>query len=143
MKIFLIIFLFSLIFLPIITFAACEANGSTIVYVNGILTSKREAQDDTYFLKTKFEEKTSRTDISFLNGYNQSHISGVGDLIESVSQSLGSPVSNYDRDTILLQIHPQVTTRKILLIWHSQGTRSEEHTSELQSRLHLLCPLLL
>src|SRR2546422_8567341 len=28
-------------------------------------------------------------------------------------------------------------------IFHTKGTRSEEHTSELQSRLHLVCRLLL
>src|SRR2546429_3841153 len=30
-----------------------------------------------------------------------------------------------------------------LLSWHRQRVRSEEHTSELQSRLHLVCRLLL
>ncbi len=102
--------------------SSCNSLGFTVIYVNGILTNKRDAQDDTYFLKTKFEKNIGKSDVAFINGYNESHIGGAGDLIESASQLLGSSYSNYDRDTILLQIHPEVTTRKILLVGHSQGT---------------------
>src|SRR2546422_4549535 len=35
------------------------------------------------------------------------------------------------------------TSRSSLRAWRSRPTRSEEHTSELQSRLHLVCRLLL
>ncbi len=34
----------------------------------------------------------------------------------------GKSISNFDRDTILLQIHPELTTRKVLLVGHSQGS---------------------
>ena len=54
-------------------------------------------------------------------GYNPSHLNGGGDLIESITQAFNSPVSSYDLDTMLMQMYPEVTTRKILLVGHSQG----------------------
>jgi len=86
--------------------------------------------------KTKFEEKTGRTDIQFTNGYNESHIGGFGDLIESASQLFNYPISNYDRDNILRQIYPEITTRKILLVGHSQGTF---YTNEIYDYFRLCC----
>src|SRR2546429_3992831 len=41
----------------------------------------------------------------------------------------------------LLQVFPQLSVRENLLLAGQE--RSEEHTSELQSRLHLVCRLLL
>ncbi|MDP2648836.1 MAG: hypothetical protein Q8P19_02960, partial [bacterium] len=42
--------------------------------------------------------------------------------MESVTQAFGKPISQFDLKTILTQIHPEVTTRKILLVGHSQGS---------------------
>lgn len=104
-------------------FATCVNNGFTVVYVNGIFTPTKDLADqDRYKLADHFTRTIKRTDIKFITGYNESHIGGAGDLIESASQLLDSPVSNYDRNTILLQLHPEITTRKILLVGHSQGT---------------------
>lgn len=111
-----------IVLLPHSTFAACSSEGFTVVYMNGILTSKTAAENDRNNLKKKYEDRTGRTDVQFINGYNESHIGGAGDLIESASQLLGASVSNYDRDTILNEIYPQITTRKVLLVGHSQGT---------------------
>src|SRR2546422_2140866 len=46
----------------------------------------------------------------------------------------------------LLALEPAVFASRALLVEHAAhdgGRRSEEHTSELQSRLHLVCRLLL
>ncbi|MEK7106577.1 MAG: hypothetical protein AAB899_00115, partial [Patescibacteria group bacterium] len=55
-------------------------------------------------------------------GFNESHLAGGGDIIQSAAQAFGTTVSDFDRDTILMRIYPQVDTQKILLVGHSQGT---------------------
>ena len=110
------------ILIPFVTFAFCSSDGYTVVYINGILTKQDDANNDVNALQRQFFKKSNLKGVVFRNGYNESHIAGAGDLIESASQLLNSSISNYDRDTILLQIHPEVTTRKILLVGHSQGT---------------------
>src|SRR2546422_2318049 len=67
-----------------------------------------------------------------------------------------APIEDFASGTSLLDIHAQVSRasianqsafRYILAGYHHayrhDGNRSEEHTSELQSRLHLVCRLLL
>src|SRR2546429_6922280 len=54
--------------------------------------------------------------------------------------------ANQPRDTVLLHVLAHVDADHQLLVVEKkfrQSTRSEEHTSELQSRLHLVCRLLL
>ena len=115
--------LFIILFLlPTITLAVCSSDGYTVVYVNGILTTEQQTKIDLSIFQKVFENNSTIGGVSFYTGYNESHIGGAGDIIESASQFFNSPVSNYDRNTILLQIHPEITTRKILLVGHSQGT---------------------
>ena len=119
--------LFSLTFLlvPATTLAVCTGNGSTVVYVNGILTSLREAKEDLRKLETQYQNRTGDYKTKFTNGYNPSHVGGFGDLLKSIEQAYQSGesvISDTDLTTILLQIHPQVTTQKIVLVGHSQGT---------------------
>src|SRR3989344_3131443 len=128
-----ILLIFLLLF-PMLVKASCIETGATVVYVNGILTNLVDAQNDLFKLNSEFLKNTGDRSVKFITGYNESHLAGLGDITESASQLLGSSVSNYDRDTILLQIHPQVTTRKILLIGHSQGTF---YTNELYNYLTL------
>src|SRR2546422_7949066 len=45
--------------------------------------------------------------------------------------------------TMALSVHAAQVGKKQLLVLFLIATRSEEHTSELQSRLHLVCRLLL
>ncbi|HUO50489.1 MAG TPA: hypothetical protein VMU25_02925 [Candidatus Paceibacterota bacterium] len=90
--------------------------------MNGILTSENQANDDLGMLGGIFKSISGRSDVFFYNGYNPSHLDGVGDLLESAAQTFNQPITNYDRDTILMQIYPEVTTQKILLVGHSQGT---------------------
>jgi hypothetical protein len=115
--------LFIIFLLPHNIFAACSTTGYTVVYINGINTkSESDAQDDKRLLNYEFSKHSNIKNVNFLTGYNPSHIAGLGDVVETVSQILNNPISNYDRDTILLKIYPEVTTRKILLVGHSQGT---------------------
>src|SRR3989344_5690547 len=114
---------FLIMSLPMFTRAlACNESGYAVIYINGVLTSKQESEKDTDRLRKKFGEDSSVKDITFLNGYNEPHLAGGGDLLESAAQAFGTSVSDFDLNTILMQIHPQVTTRKILLVGHSQGT---------------------
>ena len=116
-----------LISLPAFSYALmCDQTGYTVIYVNGILTNKQEAGKDTDRLRKKVEEYSGVNNVTVINGYNPSHIAGAGDLYKSIQQALqkATPtvVEDFDLKTILMQIHPQVTTRKILLVGHSQGT---------------------
>ena len=84
-----------------------------------------DAKSDLRRLQTDFYERDNNRSIKFINGYNPSHIGGVGDLLKSVEQAYQSGesvVGDTDLTTILLQIHPQVTTQKVVLVGHSQGT---------------------
>lgn len=115
-------FLILVLILPNIVSAACKQDGATVVYINGIFTSEKQAGDDLKDLYLDFVEATGNLDIGFINGYNPSHFEGVGDLAQAASQIFERPISTFDRDTILLQIHPKLTTRRLLLVGHSQGT---------------------
>jgi hypothetical protein len=110
------------LFIPALTFASCSPSGASIVYVNGIETTQQEADDDTTILSKKLLQYGGSPDIQIITGYNPTHLDGLGDELESVSQAFGAPISNYDLDTILNQIAPELTTRKLLLLGHSQGT---------------------
>ena len=57
--------------LPTAVFALeCKPDGLTVIYVNGILTNKEDAQNNTDLLRTQYEQKTHQTNVKFLNGYN-------------------------------------------------------------------------
>ncbi|MDO8560606.1 MAG: lamin tail domain-containing protein [bacterium] len=123
MKFFIIVLAAIFLFLPFGVFALCSSDGYTIVYINGIRTkSIDDANTDLNELQRKFIKYSYLNGVVFHTGYNPSHLAGAGDLIESASQLFDSSVSDYDFKNILLQIYPEVTTRKILLVGHSQGT---------------------
>src|SRR3989338_777959 len=108
-----------LFLIPNLVFAACSGNGATVVYVNGIFTSLIGAQTDLTKLITEYQRRTSDSKTKFINGYNPSHVGGLGDLLKSIEQAYqkeGLFIEDTDLRTILLQIHPQVTTQKILLV---------------------------
>lgn len=116
-----VVLVFLVLLLPSSTLAVCYSNGATIVFVNGILNDEKKARESVDRL-IKELERANISDVDVLNGFNPSHLGGVGDLVHSVAQAFGKPISKYDLNTILMQIHSQVTTRKILLVGHSQGT---------------------
>jgi len=92
------------------------------VYVNGIFTTLTDAKADLKKLKAEYQSKTGDLVTEFINGYNPSHVGGLGDITHAAAQALDSSISRFDLDTILLQVHPQVTTRRLLLVGHSQGS---------------------
>lgn len=119
----LVTIIISLSYFPRITSAAeCRSDGYTMVFINGILTSEESAKESLDKLKDRYTAQGQYTDVAFILGHNPSHLAGAGDIIQSVFQALDGSVSDFDLQTILLQIHPEVRTRKILLVGHSQGT---------------------
>ena len=107
---------------PIFVLANCNKAGATVVFVNGIFGNEALAKLDKNNLRDKFLYYTQDKSVRFINGYNESHINGLGDLIKSVTQAYGNEGVDYDLTTILNQVHEQLETRKILLVGHSQGT---------------------
>lgn len=110
------------LWMPITSSAACTSEGYTIIYVNGILTSEEAARADVTTLMKDFGSSFNSQRLAVRSGYNPSHFGGGGDLLQSIAQAFSSSLSDYDLHTILMQIHPEVTTRKILLLGHSQGS---------------------
>jgi hypothetical protein len=108
--------------LPNIVSAACVADGATVAYINGIFTTEKQAKSDLNNLKSEYIRITGDPKIIFINAYNPSHLAGAGDLMQAAAQLRGKSISGFDLRTILLQMHPQVTTRKLLLVGHSQGS---------------------
>ena len=122
-----------LIFFPGLSLAApCIQQGYTVIFVNGVLNDFEKAEDSKTELGRKIGGTFNGESVSIKLGHNQSHIAGLGDFAQSVGQIFENPISYYDRDTILRQIHSEVTTRKILLVGHSQGTF---YTNEVYSYL--------
>ena len=112
----------------------CRETGYTVIFTNGIFTDRVKAESDFSILKRVFAEKSNLQDVTFRLGYNPSHLAGLGDAVQVMSQALGSSISSFDLQTILMQIHPEVTTQKILLVGHSQGTF---YTNEQIGRAHV------
>src|SRR3989344_1973335 len=103
-------------FIPPIVLAACSAEGYTVIYVNGILTEQKDAQQDSTLLGRKLGNTYQGQPLNVYNGYNPSHLGGLGDLLQARKQAYGDSASDFALNTILMQIAPQVTTRKVLLV---------------------------
>lgn len=113
---------FALIFvlfisLPLSVQAACSTEGYTIVFVNGIFDTEKDAIEDGKLLQDKLPFEINGQTITVKTGYNQSHVAGAGDLAETYFPAL----DQFDLDTVLRQIHDEVQTRKLLIVGHSQG----------------------
>ena len=127
MKKFLVLFIFFVItiFLYPIGIEAsysCSKEGHVIIFINGILNTKDEANNSRKELEDELVKYLTDKNFIVELGYNPSHYSGLGDAVQAVAQVLYTKVSNFDRDTILMQIHPKIKTQKILLVGHSQGS---------------------
>ncbi len=118
--------IFVLLLFPSIVNAICSDQNYTVIYINGILTSEDQANTDKKNLDDQFNKLARRTDVTFITGYNPSHIEGLGDFFKSLQQTYRSEgkgyIDDYDLRTILLKAHADVQTRKILLVGFSQGT---------------------
>ncbi len=102
--------------------AKCTAIGYTVVFVNGILNDENKARASQKSLERALPQDFDNEAITVRLGHNPSHFSGAGDVIHSIFQAFDAGISEYDLKTILMQIYPEATTRKILLVGHSQGT---------------------
>lgn len=96
--------------------ATCVGKGYTVVFINGVFDSKDQAQTDARVLGTYLSNPLNGESIVVKLGYNQTH-TGLGDLLETALPAF----DQYDLDTILIQMHADLTTRKVLLVGHSQG----------------------
>lgn len=104
-------------FFPLAVQAGCSPEGYSVVFINGIFNSQEEAQDSAKALWDKLGFTFGGQSLTVFTGYNASHLEGAGDLVELYAPSL----NQYDVDTILLNLHKDLTTRKVLLVGHSQG----------------------
>src|SRR5437764_442119 len=87
----------------------CATTGYTVVFVNGILDTLDQARVDKNQLKAAFDRQDSshfnNENVDFELGYNPTHLAGAGDLAETLAQMHGSSLSDYDLNTILMQIY--------------------------------------
>lgn len=111
--------------IPNFAFAACSPDPTTILYINGIFSTAQKAEADLLRLKEEFKISPEYNNIKFLNGFNPSHLGGGGDLVKAWFQNHvadGIYADDYDLKTILINLHKDLKTQKILLVGHSQGT---------------------
>jgi hypothetical protein len=119
--------LVSFFFLPLFVQAAsCSENGYTVVFINGVFNTKSEAQDNKRMLEKLLPKNFNNQPITVILGYNQTHFARVGDIIETYFPIF----DQYDLDTILMQMHPDLATRKLLAVGHSQGSVYANKTYE-------------
>ena len=99
----------------------CSPQGYTVFYVNGIFDTKAQANDDANALGRRLGHQYESQPLTVYSAYNPSHIGGLGDLAEALSQMLFSSLSNVDLDSMLRQIAGEDTTQKLVIVGHSQG----------------------
>jgi len=107
--------------MPLVTHAACLEDGYTVEYINGISDTKLQADENRAALQEKLPQRLHGQNITVKLAYNPSHLAGVGDVVQAISQMLFEPISDYDLHTVLQQMAVDDTTRKLLLVGHSQG----------------------
>ncbi len=116
-----IFFGISLFLLPTFVLAACSPTGTTIVYINGINTSFSGAKSDLRALQDKFPDPS---DLIFINAYNPTN-NAFSDGLRVIVQMLAWDSDKWNEDangdTILNQIHADLTTQRVLLVGYSQG----------------------
>src|SRR3989344_4393481 len=89
------VLIFFLVF-PHFVFAACTEAGATVVYVNGVFTTRSIAEEDLSRVRDKYRKYTNNYEIQFINGYNPSHLAGLGDIVTATAQILDASVSIYE-----------------------------------------------
>ena len=117
-----ILFIISLIMAPIFAYADCSKVGVTVIFVNGVFEDEASAKSDKDLLRQDFKNIAGRDDVSFINGYNESHVGGVDDLVSVIIQAYAGGYLDHDLTDILRQAHTELQTQKIILVGHSQGT---------------------
>ena len=103
--------------------ADCNQPGTTVVFINGMFTPTQEqAKAAERDLEHQYNVIGKNSNVTFLLGYNESHIAQVADLVDAVTQAYLGGYQDYDLTTILRNIHSQINTQKILFVGHSQGS---------------------
>jgi hypothetical protein len=101
--------------------SSCSSVGYTVEYVNGVSDTLVQAKENQQRLKFLLPKLHNGEPTEVLLAYNEQHIGGVGDVVQAVSQVLFNPISTYNLHVALRQIAQDDTTRKLLLVGHSQG----------------------
>lgn len=92
-----------------------------MIFINGVFGDKERAREDAKTLSHALGGSFGGQQVEVRVGYNPSHLAGLADVAQAIAQMMGGSISNFDRDTILRQVAPEVTIRKLLLVGHSQG----------------------
>lgn len=114
--------------LPTVSFAdnVCSSSGLAVVYINGIFTDSNRAESNRKAIEEVFVGEDLASQTTFHNGYNPTHIAGLGDVIKAILQKAdeveGTTKEDYDLLKIAERLRGEVKTQKILILGHSQGT---------------------
>lgn len=104
---------------------ACDLENTTVVYVNGILTTQEQAEADKVNLREQYAARFETSGVHFDFAHNPSRLAGAGDLAKAAQQARRSedetPIHDHDLEVMLNQLHEQLTTQKVVLVGHSQG----------------------
>lgn len=103
--------------LPLVAQAACYADGYEVVFINGIWTTKEQALGSADKLRAYIGKTFNNEPVTVTLEYNPTHLGGAGDLIETVLPTF----DEYDLQTMLMHLHDELTTRKLIIVGHSQG----------------------
>ena len=119
-----ILFSIGLFLIPTFAFASCSSQGTTVVYINGINTSRADAYKDLKELENKFDTENNAKSFSFIDGYNESYGQGL-DVWRLTSQMLAWDPNSWHEDItgdiLLDQLHSDLATQKVVLVGYSQG----------------------
>lgn len=100
----------------------CLKDGYSVFVINGIFTNEEGVKKDKQKLEEILPNEYKKENVKVDYLYNPSHLAGAGDLIQTASQIVNFSLNNYDLQKILLDLHSQLKTQKILLVGYSQGT---------------------
>src|SRR2546422_5761557 len=88
--------------------------------------------------------KSAGLSLTLPPGFNHSHFSRTVSRSDSRTESIGVfPTSAHNSGSVKVFLSDRPAVRLSVAVKDLLPSRSEEHTSELQSRLHLVCRLLL
>src|SRR3990167_1133863 len=116
-----------LFFIPAFVFAqtssVCSPVGYTILTINGILTNKEEAAENSSRLFRRLDGTYNGEPVTVDYLHNPSHFAGGGDIAKTLAQMMndGKEVDDYDLTEMLKSASEKVKTRKLLIVGHSQG----------------------
>ncbi len=99
----------------------CSLNGYSVVTINGIITDEAGAKANSFALGYKLGGQYNNQPLTVDYLYNQTHLGGMGDIIDAVAQGVFKEKSDYDLSEMLNDASQKVATQKILLVGHSQG----------------------